>query len=144
MLLPAGFSAAEEQAWVREMLARLAARERRRTPSDAALLARAAALGARFVPEAPPPAGVRWVANQQARWGSCTVADRTIRISDRLAGLPAWVLDYVLVHELAHLVVHSHGPAFWALVERYPRAERARGFLEGVAAAGGTRTADAD
>jgi predicted metal-dependent hydrolase len=46
-----------------------------------------------------------------------------------LAAYPAWVLDYVVVHELAHLLVESHGPAHDALVERYPYAERARGFL---------------
>jgi hypothetical protein len=46
-----------------------------------------------------------------------------------LAREPGWVLDYVIVHELAHLRVRRHGPGFWALVERYPLTERARGFL---------------
>jgi hypothetical protein len=46
-----------------------------------------------------------------------------------LASEPGWVLDYVIVHELAHLDVPRHGPAFWSIVNRYPRAERARGFL---------------
>ena len=44
-------------------------------------------------------------------------------------GLPAFVVEYVLVHELAHLVQASHGPEFWALVNRYPKTERARGYL---------------
>ena len=60
-------------------------------------------------------------------------ADGTIRLSSRLKGMPDWVVDYVLVHELAHLLQPGHDPAFWALVGRYPRTERARGFLEGVA-----------
>jgi predicted metal-dependent hydrolase len=46
-----------------------------------------------------------------------------------LAKEPPWVLDYVIVHELAHLHVSGHGQAFWELVNRYPLAERARGFL---------------
>jgi predicted metal-dependent hydrolase len=44
------------------------------------------------------------------------------------------VLDYVIVHELAHLVVPGHGRKFWGLVDRYPRAERARGWLMARAA----------
>ena len=71
----------------------------------------------------------RSVDNQAWRWGSCTPSDGAVRISSRLAREPGWVLDYVIVHELAHLLVASHGQAFWALVNRYPRTERARGFL---------------
>ena len=54
------------------------------------------------------PASVRWVTNQNGRWGSCTPADRTIRISHRIQDMPDWVIDYVLLHELAHLIVPSH------------------------------------
>ena len=64
-----------------------------------------------------------------SRWGSCTPGDGSIRVSTRLAPFPAWVLDYVLVHELAHLAAPDHSPRFWALVNRYPMAERARGYL---------------
>jgi hypothetical protein len=49
--------------------------------------------------------------------------------------MPSWVLDYVIMHELAHLLQPSHGRDFWALLESYPRTERARGYLEGVVAA---------
>jgi predicted metal-dependent hydrolase len=78
---------------------------------------------------------VRWVHNQNSRWGSCTPSDRSIRLSRRLQGMPSWVIDYVLVHELAHLLEPGHTTTFWAWVDRYPKAERAKGFLEGVAAA---------
>src|SRR5919112_1258544 len=57
--------------------------------------------------------------------------------SAQLQGMPGWVVDYVLLHELAHLLESGHTPTFWRLVERYPKAERARGFLEGVAVASG-------
>jgi predicted metal-dependent hydrolase len=52
-----------------------------------------------------------------------------LRSRRRCHPFPVWVLDYVLVHELAHLAVADHGPRFHALVARYPRAERAVGFL---------------
>jgi predicted metal-dependent hydrolase len=81
------------------------------------------------------PVSVRWVSNQHSRWGSCTPEDGTIRISERVRAMPEWVLDYVVLHELVHLVVPTHGSRFWKLVGRYPKAERARGYLEGVAAA---------
>ncbi len=75
---------------------------------------------------------VRYVKNQNSRFGSCTPADGTIRLSDRLATMPTWVRDYVLVHELAHLLEANHGPNFWKLVNRYPLTERARGYLMAV------------
>lgn len=131
--IPARFTLAQEREWVRRMAAKLAAQERRRRPSDEQLAARAAALSDQYLDGAARPTSVRWSSNQGRRWGSCTPSDGSIRISTRVRGLPPWVLDYVLVHELAHLLHHGHGPEFWALVHRYPRSERARGFLEGVA-----------
>ncbi|HET9730061.1 MAG TPA: M48 family metallopeptidase, partial [Acidimicrobiia bacterium] len=75
---------------------------------------------------------VRWSDSMRQRWGSCTPEDGAIRISARLAAYPTWVLDYVIVHELAHLLVDCHGPEHDALVDRYALAERARGFLIAV------------
>jgi len=135
VLLPARFTRAEEKEWVATMLARLERSERRRRPSDAGLRRRAAELADRYLEGRADPLTVRWVPNQNSRWGSCTPSDRSIRLSTRLQGMPSWVIDYVLVHELAHLIETGHTPQFWAWVDRYPRAERAKGFLEGVAAA---------
>ena len=135
VMVPSRLSKAEEEQWVATILERLAERERRRRPSDDALFERARDLSRRYLDGLARPISVRWVANQRTRWGSCTPDDGSIRLSTRLRGMPAWVVDYVLVHELAHLLVPGHGPRFWELVGRYPKAERARGYLEGVAAA---------
>lgn len=133
--VPSRMSAADERRWVGEMTRRFSAR-RDAVPVD--LARRAKTLASRH--GLPTPSSIRWVTNQRQRWGSCTIATRQIRISDRLGGWPPWVLDYVIVHELAHLVVPNHGRRFQALVDRYPRAERARGFL--IAKAGTDEEAD--
>ena len=135
VLIPARFTAAQEHEWVTRMLARLSAQDRRRRPGDAELAARAVELSRRYLGGLAQPASVAWAPNQNTRWGSCPPADRTIRLSTRLQGMPSWVIDYVLLHELAHLIEQRHGPAFWRLLEAYPRTERARGYLEGFAAA---------
>ncbi len=134
VLIPARFTRAEEKEWVehdagapREV--RAAPPAHRRGPREAGCPAAAR------VPRraGAKPLTVRWVDNQNSRWGSCTPGDRSIRLSTRLQGMPSWVIDYVLVHELAHLIEAGHTPAFWAWVDRFPKAERAKGFLEGVA-----------
>lgn len=124
ILLPAHLSAADEEHWVREMSRRF---ERRSRSGQIDVSRRARHLARQF--GLPEPAGIRWVSNQSTRWGSCTPATGQIRLSDRLSGFPGWVIDYVIVHELAHLEVLDHGPAFRALEGRYPKAERAIGYL---------------
>jgi predicted metal-dependent hydrolase len=142
VLIPARFTKAEEQQWVATMVERLAKGDRKRRPSDAQLRARAAELSQRHLGGVAKPSSIRWVTNQNSRWGSCTPADGTIRISTRVKGMPAYVLDYVILHELAHLVAPGHGPEFWSLLASYPRLERARGYLEGVAATAGLELSD--
>jgi predicted metal-dependent hydrolase len=135
VLIPAAFTAAEERRWVDQMVAKLQTREERRRRnlgSDDALMARAHELSTAHLAGRAVPVSVRWVENQNRRWGSCTPADRTIRLSGRLRGMPEFVVDYVLVHELAHLLEPSHDAHFWSLVHAYPQAQRALGFLEGV------------
>lgn len=128
--VPAGMSAEEERMWVDRMVGRLTRKERARRLNAGRALERAAdRINERHFGGALRWASIRYVTNQHARWGSCTPADGTIRIADRVAGLPDWVRDYVVVHELAHLLDPSHSPAFWELVSRYPMTERARGYL---------------
>jgi predicted metal-dependent hydrolase len=121
--LPSWMSADEERHWVDEWTRRF----RRKMSADRIDLGqRATALARRY--DLPRPASIRWV-DMETRWGSCTPAAGTVRISSAVARFPAWVLDYVIVHELAHLVYADHSPAFWWVVNRYPRTERARGYL---------------
>lgn len=140
VLIPARFSRAEESRWVEQMVRDVLAREdraRRRGAGrgDEALMSRAIELSGRYLAGRAEPATVTWVENMNHRWGSCTPVDRTIRLSHRLREFPPWVVDYVLVHELAHLLVAGHDAPFWALVDRFERTERARGYLDGFAAA---------
>ncbi|HEX2704692.1 MAG TPA: M48 family metallopeptidase, partial [Candidatus Lustribacter sp.] len=142
VLIPARFTAADERRWVDVMVARIERSESRRRPSDAVLAARAAELSSEYLRGGARAASVRWAANQRTRWGSCTPSDGSIRISTRVQGMPGYVLDYVLLHELAHLLEAGHGERFWTLLAAYPRLERARGYLEGVAAASGLDVSD--
>ena len=131
VLVPDNLSKAEERDWVRTMVARLQRREQRARHTDDGLLERARELSDRYLGGLAEPASVTWAANQRSRWGSCTPGDRTIRLSQRLQQMPEWVVDYVLVHELAHLIEPGHNDAFWGWVAHYPHTEKAKGYLLG-------------
>lgn len=136
--IPGSFTRRQEDEWVARMIERVKRSEARRQLSSTDLMERAERLAGEYLPEGVRPSSVRWVTNQTTRWGSCTPLNGSIRISHRLQNMPSWVLDYVLVHELAHLVEVGHNEAFWEIVNRYPRTERARGFLEAVSFLEGT------
>lgn len=129
--VPQRLSRRARQACAEELAAKLVAARAAARPSDEELLARATALSARYLDGAAVPASVTWSSRQRRRWGSCTPADRTIRVSDALREVPAWVLDAVLLHELAHLLRPGHDAGFEALVARYPRHAEAEAFLAG-------------
>lgn len=130
--LPAGMDPTDESALVARLVAKVSGRQRAdHVGGDEELAERARSLADRHL-DGVRPTSVAWSSRMRRRWGSCTPSEGTIRISRSLAAFPDFVLDYVLVHELAHLVEPGHGPAFRALVDRYPQAARARGFLEGV------------
>jgi predicted metal-dependent hydrolase len=122
--VPARMSESDEAIYVSELVERL---ERRYRSEHIDIAERSRVLARRF--NLPEPRRVRWSDSQRKRWGSCTPDTGEVRVSTRLADFPSWVLDYVLVHELAHLRVADHSAAFHALVDQYPLAERARGFL---------------
>ena len=132
VLLPSHLRGTERKEMVDWLVARVLSRRPRAAASDEALFNRAMHLGRRYVPGADP-LSVRWVTNQQKRWASCTAETGEIRLSHRLQGVPEWVLDAVLVHELAHLVYPDHSPRFHDLADRFPRQSEAAPFLEGYA-----------
>lgn len=140
MAVPGHLSTAEEQEWVQKMVPKL---ERKRAqnagkmrggPSgDQDLMDHALRLSGRYLDGRARPKSIKWVDNQNTRWGSATPANESIRISSKIRGMPQWVIDYVLLHELAHLLVAGHNTRFWQLLEAYPDTERAKAFLEGAA-----------
>ncbi|HOE27272.1 MAG TPA: M48 family metallopeptidase [bacterium] len=99
---------------------------------DDALDARARLLAARYLPPALPPFAAEYSPAQESIFGCCDRRAGRIRVSYRVRTMPRWVRDYVIIHELAHLLVPGHGRPFRDLVSRYPLAERARGFLIGA------------
>jgi predicted metal-dependent hydrolase len=135
VMIPARFTRAEESEWVDTMLGKLARSEQRGRRTDEQLMRRARELSREYLDAKALPASVRWVDNMTTRWGSCTTGEGTIRLSDRLRTMPTWVIDYVLLHELAHLLEPNHNARFWSWVDQFPRSERAKGYLEGIAAA---------
>lgn len=144
LAVPARFDVGAHAERVASLITRLERTAARRGSGHVDLHERAADLSARYFDDGLSPRSIRWVTNQNTLWGSTTSATREIRISHRLRSMPAWVLDSVIVHELAHLRHANHSAAFTALVHRYPDYERAQAFLEGFSLGQRTRPDAAD
>jgi predicted metal-dependent hydrolase len=131
IVAPARLPAVERQELIDRLIRRMLRRRAESVASgDAALEARARDLADRYL-DGVRPASVKWVSNQNSRWASCTPSTGHIRVSQRLKIVPEWVLDAVLVHELAHLVVPSHSKRFRALEDRFPKRAEADAYLSG-------------
>lgn len=132
--LPAGMELAEERLLIERLVAKVTGRQRaERMGGDDVLTRRAERLADRYL-DGVRPSEIMWTGRMEQRLGSCSSGSGRIRISRRLATMPEFVLDYVVVHELAHLLEPNHSPAFHRLVARYPQTTRAQGFLEGYRA----------
>ena len=133
--IPSWMSKTEEATNVAEMVRRF---KRKIATQEVDLTDRARILAKRY--SLLTPNSIEWAENLTSVWGLCTPSTKTIRMSTRLVGFPSWVLDYVIVHELAHLHVSGHGPDFWEITRRYEKTERAIGYL--IAKAGDTEDDD--
>ncbi|MEM0492555.1 MAG: M48 family metallopeptidase [Candidatus Thermoplasmatota archaeon] len=130
--LPSGLKPEEERRWVEHMKKRYEQREkRRRLKSDKDLEERAEGLNKRFF-DGSLKFSIKYVTNQNTRFGSCTYKTKSIRISDRIVKMPRWVQDYIIIHELTHLIYPDHSKKFWSKVNEYKLSERARGYLIAV------------
>ena len=127
--IPARMSKREEERVVAEMVSKLGKDDLRLTSTE--LMARALELNSLYLGDKATPITVEWSSRMERIWGSCTIEERAIRLSNRLDDAPRYALDYILLHELVHLIVAGHGPDFKALLAGYPQLERAEGYLEG-------------
>ena len=132
VVVPVHLRGVERDEMVESLARRLARHRPHLHASDDHLEQRALALGRRYL-DGVAPSSIRWSTVQNKRWGSCTLGTGEIRISERLRVAPDWVLDAVIVHELAHLIEPNHSPRFGELERRYPRRSDADVFLEGYA-----------
>ncbi|WP_394253228.1 M48 metallopeptidase family protein [Arthrobacter pityocampae] len=133
--IPGHFSPSQERQWVERMVERMSAKYlvQPAAEDETALRRRAESLARQYLGGRGVPATIGWVTNQFTRWASATPAHRSIRLSHRLQGMPEWVVDYVILHEMAHLIEPSHNAAFWNLLTSYPSTGTAKAFLDGAA-----------
>jgi predicted metal-dependent hydrolase len=130
---PAGMSTKDEQKWIDRMIERNERWRQRRTlkNSDTWLQQHAQELNKKYF-DGALNFFIMFVTNQNSRFGSCTSIDKTIRISERVIAMPSWVQDYIIIHELTHLLYPDHSKKFWSKVNQYKYAERAKGYLIAV------------
>jgi hypothetical protein len=141
--IPANVRGKDRTIFVDELVERLLTQRPQVAAGDGMLEKRARLLAAQYN-DGVEPVSVRWVTNQQARWASCSPGTKEIRVSSRLRQCPEWVIDAVLVHELAHLQVADHSPAFYEIANRHPRQDDSELYLEGYALGLGLRIEEAD
>lgn len=109
----------------RRLIQRLHKRQVNREEDALALVRRVAA---RF-PDPPVVERAEFTLTE-ARWGSYSVATRTVRLNAVLLRMPRWVLEAVVAHEIAHAIHPDHSPAFWRLLRSVcPDTDRAQTFL---------------
>lgn len=132
VLAPANCPDEHIQPLIDKLQQRIVKKQQQRTTSAEDLEQIAQRLNHRYFQKSLQWQSIEWSTQQNTIYGSCTPALGTIRISHRLTKMPLFVQEYVVMHELAHLIEANHSPKFWQLVNRYPLTERARGYLMAV------------
>jgi len=128
--LPCGMHMEEERKIIDKMKKKIEnKRLNRNINNDDYLIKRFAQFNNRYFRGTLRVNSIEFVTNQERCNGSCTPVNGTIRLSHKLFGMPKWVIDYVLMHEMSHLLHPDHSKAFWEKVSEYKYSERARGFL---------------
>ncbi len=135
IVAPIRMSNKEVQSYAAELIAELNAHDEKVSAHEL-LEKRARYLAATYLDvdvfaEDLAPVSIKWVTNQKSRWGSCSHQDREIRISHRLQGMPQYVIDAVVFHELVHLIVPDHSSRFYSYLERFTQYEIAKEYLAG-------------
>lgn len=133
--VPTRMAKRDIDAYVVELVNRLDDRDER-TSSQESLEQRARVLSKKYLGQDlfdthKVPVKIRWVTNQNSRWGSCTPDEGSIRLSHRMQRMPSYVIDSVIVHELIHLLVTDHSPEFYELMNKFPQHEKAKAYLDG-------------
>ncbi len=128
--LPLGMHREEEREIIEEMKAKIEKKKhRKQINKDDYLIKRFDEFNNKYFQGKLKVNSIEFVTNQERANGSCTPTRGTIRVSHKLLDMPKWVLDYVIMHEMTHLVHPNHSKEFWAKVGEYQYTERARGFL---------------
>jgi predicted metal-dependent hydrolase len=127
--LPAGLSKKEESKWIQKMKTQIEKKQRKhQLNSTNDLQKRAERINNQYF-DGDLSFSIQFVNNQTTKHGSCTPSSKRIRIADEISDYPDYVQDYLIMHELTHLIYPNHSKAFWEKVNEYPYVERAKGFL---------------
>ena len=130
--VPLRMSISEIEDLAHQLINKMNAKDPRAYFSDTELFDRAFELSAKYLFSQADPKSVAWSQRLTSTWGICTPLEATIRITSRLQGMPQYVLDYVLLHELVHLVINDHGKDFDAFMKTYEFREKAEGYLDAL------------
>lgn len=116
----------------RDLINKIDKQDPRAHLSDNELLERSKELSAKYLFSKVEAKSVTWSTRLTSTWGICTPIHAEIKITSRLRGMPQYVLDYVLLHELVHLVINDHGKEFDSFMKTFEFKEKAEGYLDAL------------